>query len=288
MSHPKGLLIAIGGAENRGEKGDVKEAELDFHEGILQSLVELASKKSTPKIELVTTASTTPERQIKTYRKAFQKLGGTYIGCLNITSREGAEDKKVLDRLLKSNCVLFSGGDQTRLCSILGGTSFIKTLIDKYYNEYFIIAGTSAGAAAMSNTIITGGDAAEAYLKGTVGLSIGFGFLHDVIIDTHFDERGRLGRLIQTIAIQPGIIAIGLSEDTAIIVEKGNKLKAIGSSSVVIVDGSSIEDNNLMAIEDKAPLSISNIKLHVLSHSDIYELGTRKFTAVSSPPGHKQ
>jgi cyanophycinase len=156
-------------------------------------------------------------------------------------------------------------------------------LSEKYHHEHFVIAGTSAGAAAMSSTIITDGAAADAYLKGTVKLGIGFGFLPNAIIDTHFDERGRLGRLIQAIAVQPGIIAIGLSEDTGIVVEKGDKLKAIGSGSVVVVDGSSIEANNLSEIDDCAPLSISNIILHVLSHSDIYELGARKFTAVRSP-----
>lgn len=278
--------MAIGGGENRGEHA--KEYQLDFQEGILHKIIELASKKGSPKIEVITTASTQAEEVAKAYKHAFHKLHGVEVGILNIESREQADDKKILDRLQKCNCVMFSGGDQTRLCSILGGTEFIQALTQKYHDEYFVIAGTSAGAAAMSNTIITGGDPAEAYLKGTVGLSIGFGFLPNVIIDTHFDERGRLGRLIQTIALQPGIIAIGLSEDTGIIVQKGNKLKAVGSSSVVIVDGSSIEDNNLTEIEDRAPLSISNIRLHILSHDDLYDIDTRQFTAVKSPRDQRQ
>lgn len=284
MSYPKGLLVAIGGAEQRDRKeGEEKKNGLNFlHEGILKTLVDLACKKEPGKIEVVTTASEQSEELAKTYKKAFRQLGCNEVGHLDITTREEAEDPKVLERLQQCNCVMFSGGDQTRLCSILGGTPFIQLLTEKYHNEYFVVAGTSAGAVAMSNTIITGGDAAEAYLKGTVELSIGFGFLPNVIIDTHFDERGRLGRLIQAIAVQPGIIAIGLSEDTGMVVEKGNKLKAIGSSSVVIVDGSSIEDNNLSQIDDCAPLSLSNIRLHVLSHDDIYELHSRKFIAVKS------
>lgn len=284
MSYPKGILVSVGGAEQRDSKeGEDKKNGLDFlHEGILKTIVDLACKKGPAKIGVVTTASSEGEELAKTYKKAFRQLGCGEVDHFDITTREQTEDPKLLERLHKCNCVMFSGGDQARLCSILGGTPFMQQLVEKYRNEHFVIAGTSAGAAAMSNTIITGGDAAEAYLKGTVELSIGFGFLPNVIIDTHFDERGRLGRLIQAIALQPGIIAIGLSEDTGIVVEKGNKLKAIGSSSVVIVDGSSIEDNNLSEIENCAPLSLSNIKLHVLSHDDTYELSERKFTAVKS------
>lgn len=283
MSNPKGILVAIGGAEQTDTKGgDKKKGVNFFHEGILKKIVELACKKGPGKIEVVTTASEHPEDLGKIYKKAFGQLGCTYTGHLDIRTREEAEDPKVLDRLQQCNCVMFSGGDQARLCSILGGTTFLQMLSRKYQEEHFVIAGTSAGAAAMSGTIITGGDAAEAYLKGTVELGIGFGLMPLVIIDTHFDERGRLGRLIQVIAEQPGIIAIGLSEDTGIIVEKGDKLRAIGSSSVVIVDGSSIEDNNLPYIDDCAPLSLSNIRLHVLSHDDLYELEARKFTAVKS------
>jgi cyanophycinase len=284
MSYPKGTLVAVGGAEQRDPKeGEEKKNGLDFmHEGILKTIVDLACKKGGGVIEVVTTASSEPEDLARTYKKAFRQLGCKEVGHLDITTREEAEDPNVLDRLQKCNCVMFSGGDQARLCSILGGTTFMQMLMEKYRNEYFIIAGTSAGAAAMSGSIITGGDAAEAYLKGTMKLGIGFGLLPKVIIDTHFDERGRLGRLVQAIAEQPGIIAIGLSEDTGIIVEKGNRLRAIGSSSVVILDGSSIEDNNLSEIDDCAPLSLSNLKLHVLSHKDIYELEARKFTAVKS------
>lgn len=284
MSNPRGILVAIGG----GEQLDPKEVEKkknapDFlHEGIVKTIVDLACKKGPGKIEVVTTASSKAEELGKTYKKAFHQAGCKEVGHLDIRTREEAEDPKVLDRLQQCNCVMFSGGDQTRLCSILGGTSFIRQLTEKYHYGHFVVAGTSAGAAAMSGTIITGGDAAEAYLKGTVELGIGFGFLPAAIIDTHFDERGRLGRLIQVIAEQPGIIAIGLSEDTGIVVEKGNRLRAIGSSSVVIVDGSSIEDNNLADIDDCTPLSLSNIKIHVLSHEDVYELDSRKFIAVTS------
>jgi cyanophycinase len=175
---------------------------------------------------------------------------------------------------------MFSGGDQLKLCSVLGGTSFLTRLKERYNDEHFLIAGTSAGAAAMSATMICGGPEDKAYLKGEVDLSIGFGLMQNVIIDTHFDARGRFGRLAQAISTQPGEIGIGLDEDTGIIVEKGHRLKAIGSSSVVIIDGSNIRHNNIADIKSGMPISVANLKVHILSNSDVYDIETHEFVSV--------
>jgi cyanophycinase len=277
---PKGYLIAVGGAEDKGEEAKVKKNRLDFFsEGILRQIVELAGKRANPKIELITTASSIPDEIAQVYKKAFRKLGCDEVGHLRLRTREEAENKKVLERLSKCNCILFSGGDQLKLCSALGGTQFIKIVEDRYYDEHFVIAGTSAGAAAMSNTMICGGNENRAFMKGEVEMNIGFGLLQNVIIDTHFDARGRFGRLVQAIATQPGAIGIGLDEDTAIIVEKGNRIKAIGASSVVVVDGSHVACNNIASIKNGMPLSISNVSVHVMSHSDMFDMTTREFTA---------
>src|SRR5215204_6085966 len=281
MQHPKGYLIAIGGAEDKGsEEEKERQNSLDFFkQGILQQIVELAGKKSSPKIEVITTASSIPDEVAQIYKKAFKKLGLIDIGHLKITSREEADSKKTLERLEKCNCILFSGGDQLRLCSMLGGTDFLDIVRERFEKEQFVIAGTSAGAAAMSNTMICSGEEAKAYLKGRVELGIGLGFLRDVIIDTHFDARGRFGRLVQAIAAQPGAIGIGLDEDTAVIIEKGNRIKAIGASSVVVVDGSHVACNNIASIKNGMPLSISNISVHVMRHSDMFDMTTREFMA---------
>lgn len=280
MIMPKGFLIAVGGAEDKGEEAKVRKNRLDFFsEGILKQIVELASKKTHPKIELITTASSIPDEIALVYKKAFKKLGCDEVGHLRLRTREEADNKKVLERLAKCNCILFSGGDQLRLCSALGGTHFIKIVEDRYYDEHFVIAGTSAGAAAMSNTMICGGNENRAFMKGEVELNIGFGLLQNVIIDTHFDARGRFGRLVQAIAAQPGAIGIGLDEDTAIIVEKGSRIRAIGASSVVVVDGSHVQHNNIASIKNGMPLSISNISVHAMSHSDMFDLTTREFIA---------
>lgn len=285
MQHPKGYLIAVGGAEDKGsERENERQNSLDFFtQGILNEIVALAGKKNDPKIEVVTSASSIPDEVGQIYKKAFRKLGCIEIGHLKITKREDADSKKILERLEKCNCLLFSGGDQVRLCSLLGGTEFMDILRERYETEHFVIAGTSAGAAAMSNTMICGGDETKAYLKGKVELSIGFGFLREVIIDTHFDARGRFGRLVQAIAAQPGAIGIGLDEDTGVIIEKGTKMRAIGSSSVVVVDGTSISHNNIADIKGGMPISVANLLVHIMTHSDVYDINSRVFTAVKSP-----
>lgn len=282
MQYPKGYLIAVGGAEDKGtDEEKERQNSLDFFkQGILNQIVELASVKGEPKIEVITTASSIPNEVAQVYKKAFRKLGCVEIGHLRITKREEADSKKTLERLENCNCILFSGGDQLRLSSILGGTEFMDNVRQRYQTEHFVVAGTSAGAAAMSHTMICGGDETKAYLKGKIELNIGFGFLHEVIIDTHFDARGRFGRLVQAIAAQPGAIGIGLDEDTGVIIEKGTKMRAIGSSSVVLVDGCNISHNNIADIKSGMPLSVSDITVHIMTNSDVFDINTRQFTGI--------
>src|ERR671927_357561 len=150
-NQPKGTLIAIGGAEDKGqesEKAHIKRLDF-FKEGILNCIIEAIEKREEPKIEVVTTASSIPDEVAHVYKRAFKKLGCDYVAHLKIVSRKDAENKKTLERLANCNCIFFSGGDQLRLCSIMGGTEFIDILKERYYNEPFVIAGTSAGAAAM-------------------------------------------------------------------------------------------------------------------------------------------
>lgn len=288
MQYPKGYLIAIGGAEDKGtEEEKERQNSLDFFkQGILNEILELSGKKQDPRIEVITAASSIPDEVGQVYKKAFRKLASIEIGHLKITRREDADSKKILERLEKCNCILFSGGDQLRLCSILGGTEFMDIMRERYEKEHFIIAGTSAGAAAMSNTMICGGDETKAYLKGKVELSIGFGFLQEAIIDTHFDARGRFGRLVQAIAAQPGAVGIGLDEDTGVIIEKGTRMRAIGSSSVVVVDGTSISHNNIADIRSGTPISVAGLVVHIMTHSDVFDINTREFTGIRSPLHH--
>lgn len=281
MNSPKGVLIAIGGAETKEIKSIKKQSEQiagATKKGILRTIVEAASKKQDAAIEIISTASAIPDELGKIYTRAFRKLGSPYVGHLKITERKQAENKKIIERINKCNCVMFTGGDQLKLCSVLGGTPLINILQERYNDEYFVIAGTSAGAAAMSRTMMSGGAELRPYIKGEVELSIGFGFISNVIIDTHFHARGRFGRLAQAIATQPGEVGIGLDEDTGVIIERGKKIKAIGSGSVVIIDGSNIKYNNIADISTGMSISAANIVVNILSHWDAYDMETREFT----------
>ena len=280
MEYPKGHLIAVGGAEDKGtdlEKGIMQRNRLNFFElGILKNIVSLIDAKD-PIVEVITTASSIPDEVAENYIDAFSKLGCNKVGHLRIRNREDTAIPEYIERLKACNCIMFSGGNQLRLSSIFGGTEFLDILKLRYQEENFPIGGTSAGAMAMSSTMIYEGNAALAHQKGEVKITTGLGFLQNVIIDTHFDKRGRFNRLAQAVAAQPGAIGIGLGEDTGVIVSEGHNLTAIGSGSVVIIDGKNIEYNNIADIKFGAPISVENIIVHIMSKGDVYNLATRKY-----------
>lgn len=280
MNIPKGHLVAVGGAEDKGtdlEKGIVQRNRLNFFElGILKSISGLITGTN-PCVEVITTASSIPDEVAKNYADAFGMLGCTNVGHMRIRNREDASLPENMERLKACSCIMFSGGNQLRLSSIFGGTRFLQLLKKRYQEEDFLIAGTSAGAMAMSNTMIYEGNATLAHLKGEIKITTGLGLLQNVIIDTHFEKRGRFNRLAQAVAAQPGAIGIGLGEDTGVVVSGGNELKAIGSGSVVIIDGQNIEYNNIADIAFGKPISVENIIVHLMSKGDVYSLDSRSF-----------
>ncbi|MBD0332109.1 MAG: cyanophycinase [Chitinophagaceae bacterium] len=277
MNQPKGTLIAIGGALNHRPKEDGSDISpmKAYKTGILNNIIQLFGQKGDPIIELLTTASLYPDETAKEYRKAFRKIGCKNIGHLKIIKRKDADKNNFTERLRKCGFILKAGGDQFRLSSVLGGTEFLQVLKQRYENEEFVIGGTSAGAAAMSSTMISGGASEHPYLKGGVELKIGFGLIDNVVFDTHFDKRARFGRLFQTIAGQPGAIGVGLCENAGVIISKGTILKVIGANSVVIIDGSKITKNNIANIHEGEPLSVGNVLVHSLSEGDRYDIEKR-------------
>jgi cyanophycinase len=281
LTAPKGYLVSVGGAEDKGtetEKGFQQSDKLKFFElGILKNILKLIKDAESPIVEVITTASSIPDEVAENYKQAFNKLGCTNIGHMRIRTREDATKAEYIERLKACNCIMFSGGNQLRLSSIFGGTEFLDILKQRYQNEPFVIAGTSAGAMAMSNTMIYEGNAAHAHLKGEVKITTGLGLMQNVIIDSHFDKRGRFNRLAQAVAAYPGAIGIGLGEDTGVIVTNGTELVAVGSGSVVIVDGKFIDYNNIADIEFGQPISVENIIVNIMSSGDVYQLDTRKF-----------
>lgn len=284
----KGKLIIIGGAV---DKGSFTETDIDrnapqnlnfFEEGILKRLIKESKLKEQSRVEVVTTASKIPKEIGAEYVKAFSYLGATNVDVLNIDRREQCVDPEVLQRLRAADVVMFTGGDQLRLTSILGGTPFQEIILDKYRNEEFIYAGTSAGAAAASNNMIYQGSSSEALLKGEVKITSGLGLIDDVIIDTHFVQRGRIGRLFQAVVGNPKVLGIGLGEDTGLLILNGRQMEAIGSGLVILVDGREIKDTNLTQVELGKPISINHLVTHVMSKHDTFDLDTFKMSIHSS------
>jgi cyanophycinase len=280
MAFPAGKLIAIGGAEDKGtgsENGDVQHGNLNFFElGILRRIVEEAGGPLS-QIEVITTASTIPYEVGNNYLNAFGKIGCTNIGLMHIRNREDAMKQEYIERIRLCNGVMFSGGNQLRLSATFGGTDFLKILHDRYSCESIVIAGTSAGAMAMSKLMIYEGNAVRAHLKGEVKITGGLGFIDSVIIDSHFEKRGRFNRLAQAIATNPSCIGIGLGEDTGMLLTNANKLEAIGSGLVIIIDGHNILHSNIADIPDGNPISIENLKVHFCEKGNGYDISERKF-----------
>ncbi len=280
MNEIKGKLFAIGGAEDKGtnlETGEIHRNNLNFFElGILSRIVEEAGGHNA-RIEVVTTASSIPKEVGENYLAAFHKIGCRNIGVMNIRNRDTVNDGDYLKRLHECACVMFSGGNQLRLTAIYGGTAFLNIIKQRYIHENFIIAGTSAGAMAMSQTMIYEGNATKAHLKGEVKITTGLGFMEGVIFDSHFEKRGRFGRLAQVVASNPSCLGIGLGEDTGMLISEGNKMEAIGSGLVMIIDGSNIKHSNIADIPEGNPISVENLKVHFCAKGNGYLLKEKKF-----------
>ena len=280
MIIPTGKLIAIGGSEDKGtdlESGHIHRNNLNFFElAILRRIVEEAGGPSS-KIEIVTTASTIPFEIGNNYMDAFGKIGCINVGVMHIRTRQDAMNNQYLERIRSCNAVMFTGGNQLRLSATFGGTDFLKIVTQRYRTEKFLIAGTSAGAMAMSHSMIYEGNSTRAHLKGEVKMTTGLGLIDRVIIDSHFEKRGRFGRLTQAVATNPACIGIGLGEDTGILVTDGNKLEAIGSGLVVIIDGHNILHSNIADIPEGNPISIENIIAHFCEKGNGYLVNERKF-----------
>lgn len=288
MNLIKGKLIIIGGAVDTGsftEKSfDANVANnLNFFEtGILKRILDESKHKSKSRIEIITTASKVPREVGPEYVKAFNYLGAENVDVLYIEKREQALEDYYINRLKEADVVMFTGGDQLRLTSILGGTPFHDLLLHKYNNEEFIYAGTSAGAAAASDTMIYQGSSQEALLKGEIKITSGLGLIGDVTIDTHFVQRGRIGRLFNAVVTNPKVLGIGLGEDTGLLITNGNHMEAIGSGLVILVDGQKIADTNLTRVELGHPVSIKNLIVHVMSMHDTFDLNSRQMKIYES------
>lgn len=285
MNAPKGKLIIIGGSVDKGsyfkDPNNQPQNLKFFEKGILKRISIESLKGNLSRIEIITTASSIAKEVGEEYIDAFKQLGILDTAVLDVRTREEANSPEVLDRLRFADIVMFTGGDQLRLTSIFGGTAFHHLLLDRYQNEHFVISGTSAGAAASSNNMIYQGSSSEALLKGEVKITGGLGFINNVIIDTHFVQRGRIGRLLYACASNPINLGIGLGEDTGLLITEGQSMEAIGSGLVILVDGTHMRHTNITDVEMGQPVSIENLTVHVMSFGDHFDLKSKRLTLKS-------
>lgn len=254
-----GNLIIIGGAEDK--EGD-KE--------ILKRVAKYIDSEK-EKLVIATIATEYPEKSYKKYKKVFEGLGIINIDNLDISRREDAFKLENIEIINNANLLFFTGGDQLRITSMIGGT-LVYDAIKELCNRGGLIAGTSAGASVMSDTMIVQGEDDESPHKCTLKMSPGLGLVKNIIIDQHFAQRGRIGRLLTAIAENPEVLGIGIDEDTAIVVSDKGKAEVIGSGAVYFIDGSSIDYSNVSEQYSEEVLSIFNVKLHVLKEGNKFNL----------------
>jgi len=274
---PRGKLLAIGGSESKDdapkpESNQENNGNFEAYQVLQRFCQEL--RGDNPLVAVFPTASSIPEEMGQIYREVFGKLGVKRVEILDIRSRQDAADPRYLDIVDSAAGFLFTGGDQLRLTSILGGTRLMERLKDRYTDDRIIIAGTSAGAAALSTPMIYTGQSDGGFKKGDVYITTGLEFMRDVAIDTHFIARGRIWRMAQAIATNPQCIGIGLEEDTAILFSEGNSLEVIGSGLIVVVDGKGMTHTNVTDVDPGVPVTIRDLKVHMLGKGDRYTLPT--------------
>lgn len=277
MSDIKGVLIPIGGNEDKG----LEESEnytLDFIQDSILSRVVREAGGVDANIVIIPTASSIPVEVADNYLSGFGKLGCTKLEILDIRNRKQAESDRSIKLLEEANCVMFSGGDQSNIVKFIGETKAHQILKERYLNESFVIAGTSAGAMCMSQQMVAGGSVQDSLQKGAVKMREGMGFVEHLVIDTHFIKRGRFGRLAEALAHHPYRLGLGLAEDTGIIIRKGNQCEVIGSGMVILFDPSKLDHNNIGTLPEGTPISMTNLVVHILAQDDQFTIDNRKIT----------
>ncbi len=269
-----GTLLIIGGAEDKD--GDCE---------ILSRFIKMSRNTKGPLV-VVTTATQEPQSVGEEYYHIFNKLGAASIEVLDLDTRTKANQKHTAELLEKAGAIFFTGGDQLRITATLGGTLANEALKEAYISGV-VIAGTSAGASVMSSTMIVEGDSSEAPKLNTIKMAPGLGMVGEVVIDQHFAQRGRIGRLLSAVAHNPYILGIGIDEDTAILVHSDAKLEIIGSHTVTFIDGRSVNFTNVSEHTPGQALAMENVNLHVLPKGFGFDLSARTSYRIESKEGEK-
>lgn len=261
MTKPKGKLIIIGGREDTHDE-----------QAILKAVAACVTDDRT--LVIMTAATEVPKELAAKYDTAFRKLGVRHIRTLDIATREDGHSDSRLKKLKDAGLIFFTGGDQLRITSQLADSPVFRC-VQELYHKGVTIAGTSAGAAAMPATMLISGPGDESGRISALGMAPGLGLIEGVVIDSHFAERGRIGRLLGAVAQNPANLGIGIDEDTAIIVEAQQRFQVLGSGAVYVVDGADISYSSLSEKRAEGVLSIYGVRLHVLGEGDSFDLESR-------------
>ena len=254
-----GHLLVIGGAEDKYNE-----------RRILKKFLELAGGDKA-EVLIVPVASDFPEFASDIYVQAFRRLGVANPRVLRATSRQDVVSVDAEALLDGVTGVFITGGDEMRLVSVIGGTIFAQKLRQMVSDTDLVLAGTSAGAAGMSTSMIVRGESTPHPQKSSVSLSPGLGFLKNIIIDQHFTERGRISRLVTAVSYNPYNLGIGIDENTAIILDKDGILEVFGAGTVTIVDGSQITYNEIAEVGDHQSFSVCGVNLNILGDGLLYD-----------------
>jgi cyanophycinase len=263
----RGSLIIVGGHEEKGK---------DAERPILEEIATRARRRKGGLV-VVTVATQLPEEMAADYRAVFRDLGVRDLDIVDIRSRDDACDDAAVAKVRDASVVFFTGGDQLRITSQVGDSPVFRCL-NEIYRRGATIAGTSAGAAAMSETMLVSGAGDESADISALGMAPGLGFISGVVVDSHFAERGRFGRLLGAVAQNPRNIGLGIDEDTAIIVDQDERFRVLGSGAVYVVDGTGVSYSSLSERRAEGVLSIFDVKVHVLGDGDTYDLTHRSPT----------
>jgi cyanophycinase len=258
----RGFIVPIGGAED-------KEGAAN----ILRKFIEVAGGK-TARIVIIPTASTLEDTG-RRYEKLFRKLGADEAKSLPFASRDDAGKGEWLEYIEKANGIFVTGGNQLRLTTILGGTAVAKA-IRRANARGVAVGGTSAGAAILSEHMIAYGAEGHTPHAGAVSLVPGFGLTNRIIIDQHFRQRDRLGRLLTALAYNPFAVGIGLDEDTAAFIDHTKKITVVGAGAITIVDASELSHSSIADTKEGKPVCMTNVRLHVLVDGGTFDLETRR------------
>jgi cyanophycinase len=281
MQRPLGKLLIIGGHEDKGvEEGvnlkiDKKKHSVNHFE-ILGKLITNVPRAHHI-IEIIASASSIPEEMEALYIDSYKKAGFTHVGFIKVENAKEAHDPHTIRRVNGAHAVFFTGGDQLKLTSLLAGTDLMKAIQQKYMADpHFIAGGTSAGAMAIPEIIITGGVIASALYKDDIRMDKGLGLINNIIVDTHFIKRGRFARLSHAVMLHSACLGIGLEEDTAMLISNGHSAECIGSGMIILIDGSRVKSNTALSADSNTPLIVENLNVSIIAEGSFYSLWDRK------------